>query len=58
MKSMLTKTLLAAIAASLSISAAYATAFNSGIAMTDTDSVVSRNHDKAEGPWPKDNSKD
>ena len=57
MKSMLTKTLLAAVAALLSISAASAGASTSSVTVTDADTTVSRSHD-VEGPFPKDNSKD
>lgn len=58
MKSILTKTLLAAVAALLSISAASAGASSSSVTVTDADTTVSRSHDKVEGPFPKDNSRD
>lgn len=60
MKGIFAKTLLAALAGLLSISAASAaqSAFTTTSAVSDAGGGVHRVHDMADGPWPKDNSKD
>ena len=60
MKALFARTLLSAVVALLSISAASAVQLSPGTSgdLNDAGSALYRAHDKDSGPWPQDNSKD